>query len=169
MKNRNANQSSFNFMVRPLLFCVVLIFVTTTQSWAELSRNQLESYIPNALTSYAEKMLSHQKDLNDLMRYDNNNFDYALSIYHVATESHAEMRNIRGLLYMYSLVDGFASREHGWDLIEISFQNTLKLIDLWIESINLNISHASSDAIVFIGSQMKSELREVKNLLKENP
>jgi len=121
------------------------------------------------MTEYYTKMMAFEKDFIDLGKYSQGVSDKtaANGLTDVASEYSREIDHLRDLLFILTIIDNNDDRSLVIPVVAASMKYVAGSIDISLEKINLEMSHARSNAIISTGNQMKTVLRQLQKLLAE--
>ena len=118
------------------------------------------------IEDYHEKMLAFSQDLSDLANVTQGvDQEAALEIGSIAIGYTQKMLHIRDLLYVLTLIKNNDDRNRVKSLIAYRIEVIPMDIDVNIQLVTLHIAGARSQAIILTGTQVKTELRRLQELL----
>ena len=141
-----------------MIIVCILLTIMSGVSVAQPSFSQLGRY--------CDKMMSHRLDLTDLAGYSKGlDQEAAFNLIGVAKAYTSRLDHLRDLVHIYSLISSKDDKQRIRAVITDRMEFIVKEIDISLKEVNLYLSRAESPAIISIGNQIKSDLREIQKMI----
>lgn len=116
---------------------------------------------------FEKKMLSHQEDLVEIGKnVSGGDREITINLIDLVREYSTKLEHFKDLLLIQSLVRNAADRARIAPIIGRRVATLSEGIELSIKQVNLSLSHLRSRAVISSATQLRADLRELKELLQ---